>query len=278
MSTVSNLFNGVLKKAKKAFENKYERVGVSWLQARRLKNLPEKGHFTISLFNKPIQFVNRIELINTIEEIFIKESYKTTFDTDQPFIIDCGANIGLSIIYFKKLYPSAKIVAFEPDSTNFNLLSANLKSLDVLKNVEIKKQAVWKENTTLSFISDGSMTSRIDNPDHSESIDTDGRTTIDAVRLRDLLTTKVDLLKMDIEGAEYEVLIDIEDKLHLIDQLFFEYHGLFDENHKLEELLQLLSRNKFRYYIESGPIYQTPFYRPERNGIFDIQLNIYAFR
>ena len=67
----------------------------------------------------------------------------------KPFIIDCGANIGLSVIYLKNLYPDAEIVAFEPDEQNFQLLQKNIASFG-FKNVEARKEAVWTENTMAS--------------------------------------------------------------------------------------------------------------------------------
>ena len=60
-------------------------------------------------------------------EVFMKEDYKVKLDREDPNIIDCGSNIGMSILYFKKEYPNAKIWGFEPLPENYNILEENIK-------------------------------------------------------------------------------------------------------------------------------------------------------
>ncbi len=268
---LTNLFKGAIKKGVAATQNKYKKIGLSWLQARRLKNLPESSSHSIPLYDGSIQFYHRYELLHSIDEIFFKEIYKTDFDNSAPLIYDCGANIGLSVIYLKKHYPSARIVAFEPDEYNYKLLSENIQSMR-LSGVELRKQAVWVQNTRLNFQQEGTMSSRVNASNHS------GEANVEAIRLKELLQHRIDLLKMDIEGAEYQVIKDIEDKLYLIDRIFLEYHGSFEENYKLEELLHLLTKHQFFYYItEANQVYPTPFYR-QGSFMYDVQLNIYCFK
>ena len=276
MSFTSNIVSGIFKKTKKAFKNKYRKIGLTWIQVRRLKNLPEKGRHKFQFLDGMIHFINRYEFLKSVDEIFIKEIYKTSFDSPNPLILDCGANIGLSVLYFKKLSPGSTIIAFEPDETNYNLLRSNIASMK-LSNVDIRKEAVWIEDTTLQFIEEGTMCSRIESPLKVAENKNGPTKSIKAVRLKSLLTDKIDFLKIDIEGAEYEVLLDIQDKLHMVEQLFIEYHGLFEENAKLETMLSILTKNHFKYYLESVPVYDTPFSR-KKNGLFDVQQNIYAFR
>ena len=64
-------------------------------------------------------------------------------------------------------------------------------------------------------------------------------------RLCDLLDVKIDLLKIDIEGAEYEVIKDCESNLKNVEKLFIEYHGNYDEMHKLNSILNTLLANNF---------------------------------
>jgi FkbM family methyltransferase len=276
MSIGINIIKGAFKKTKQAFTNKYNQLGINWLQVRKLKNLPDKGFFETPFLNGNIKFNNRLEFLKCLEEIFLKEIYKTRFKTETPFILDCGANIGLSVLYFKTINPHAKIIAFEPDEINYNLLTSNITSMN-LKDIEVKKEAVWKENTTIQFIEEGNVSSRIETGKSSNAAASIAKKKVKATRLRDYLITKVDFLKIDIEGAEYEVVNDIQDKLFLVDNLFIEYHGLFEENYKLESILEILSKNNFKYYLESIPVYETPFDR-DKKSIFDIQQNIYAFR
>ena len=94
------------------------------------------------------------------------------------------------------------------------------------------------------------------------------------------LQKQVDFLKIDIEGAEYEVLKDIEPQLQNVQNLFIEYHGTYEQNKELVEMLTILETNGFSFYIkEATSIYDHPFSkqkRPVHN--FDVQLNIFCIR
>ncbi len=90
---------------------------------------------------------------------------------------------------------------------------------------------------------------------------------------------EIDFLKIDIEGAEHAVLRDCADNLTNVRNLFVEYHGIYSEMFKLNEILDILVRNNFKYYIKEGsPVYAKPFWERERKGDYDIILNIFAFR
>ena len=133
-----------------------------------------------------------------------------------------------------------------------------------------------KPSKTLATEREINMASKIDesnNTVHSENQKTK------SVRLKDLLTEKVDFLKIDIEGAEYEVLIDCESKLSFVENLFIEYHGNYNEMYKLNKILNILIENNFKYYIkEAGVTFEHPFYDRENIYDFDTQLNIFAFK
>lgn len=66
---------------------------------------------------------NEEETRRIIEEVFDDEEYRFSSQKDTPFIIDCGSHIGLSIMYFKKLFPEAEVLGFEPNPEDF--VSAN---------------------------------------------------------------------------------------------------------------------------------------------------------
>ena len=267
----TNLINGVYKKSKKIFYNPFEKVGFSWFKIRVLKNLPNHQLHTIELLNKPISFQSRDEFLHSLDEIFVEEIYKQQLKPN-PYIIDCGANIGLSVIYMKQLYPAASIVAFEPDDINFNLLQKNIQGFE-LKDVELRKEAVWIENTHLQFVSEGSLMSRI-----GEQGKGDHTIEVKACRLKDLLNKEIDFLKIDIEGAEYKVLKDIAEHLHFVKNLFLEYHGTFEQNQELNEILQIITNSGFTYYMKSAiDKHPTPFVR-KQSPDYDIQLNIFGFR
>lgn len=67
------------------------------------------------------------EFSEMYEEIFINHAYYFEADHAEPNIIDCGANIGLATLYFKKLYPRSKMICFEPNPIPFEILQKNIK-------------------------------------------------------------------------------------------------------------------------------------------------------
>ena len=270
-SFINNILKGVGKKLGKAFYNPYRKIQLSWTQVRVLKNLPDYGNNSISLFHHKIFFHGRNEFLHGLNEIFIDEIYKIELSPNSR-IIDGGAHIGLSVIYLKRICPTSFITAFEPDDQNFNLLKQNVQSFQ-LQNVDIRKEAVWVANTELNFSNEGNMASKIEIDNSREGIK------VKAIRLNEIINDKVHLLKLDIEGAEYDVMKDIENKLSFVDNIFLEYHGKFYQSNELIELLQILKRNQFTFYIkEAQPSYPTPFYREDANPDYDIQLNIFCFR
>ncbi len=271
-SFVVNLLRGAQKRIQKTFHNPYKQFGITKAGITALKHLPKKDIYHWNFLSKQIAFYDKEEFIHSLKEIFADEIYKIQLP-DNALIIDCGANMGMSVIYFKRLNPNVRIIAYEPDEKNFLLLAENVKSFD-LKNIELKKEAVWIEDTFISFSNEGTMSSKIvDKPETASS------TKIKAARLKDSISEKTVLLKLDIEGAEYSVIKDIQEKLFLIENIFLEYHGTFEQNNQLAEILTILTNNNFKYYIkEADNVYSHPFFDHKRHGNYDVQLNIFCFK
>jgi FkbM family methyltransferase len=270
---LSNIFRGIRYRIGKSISDKNRKAGLNWFRIKKLKHLPYNSPHTYNLSGSKIEFNNGPELLHSLQEIFVDDIYKIHFNTSSPYIIDCGANIGLSVIYLKTQYPQARIIAFEPDPVNFKFLEKNIRS-SKFTDVELRNEAIWKDNSTLEFVSDGTLGSKlVADADNSNIIK------VKATRLKDLLDQKVDFLKMDIEGAEYEVLKDCGKSLKNIDHLFIEFHGFFTKMYELTDILQLVQSNGFSYYIkEASNVYPTPFERQGQQRPYDIQQNIFCFR
>jgi FkbM family methyltransferase len=268
-SLLKNSWLGLTKKINSLFKNPFAAVNINWFKLKVYKHLPSGKLRRHKLFGKYIYFLSPSELLHGLKEIFIDEIYRQKLP-DDAMILDCGANIGLSVIYLKTKFPDAEIHAFEPDSRNYELLEKNVKSFG-FNNVYLHKEAVWKEKTILNFSGEASMSSRIDKDEQSG-------TQVNAIRLRDYLVKPVHFLKMDIEGAEYEVICDIADKLKLIEHLFIEYHGVFNQHKELTAIFDILSANGFSYYIkEAAPVYIHPLEQVKNPELpFDVQLNIFC--
>ena len=144
-----------------------------------------------------------------------------TSATRSPRILDCGANVGLASLFFHRAYPDARITAFEADPALFAMLDANVKA-NGAGTVEARHAALWTSTGTLTFRCEGSDSGMIDSLPGA----VDGAATIvPSLRLRDLLEAEpVDLLKLDIEGAEDVVLADCEPVLHRVKAMVMDLH------------------------------------------------------
>lgn len=209
------------------------------------------------------------------KEIFEEEIYKFITQNPEPYIIDGGANIGLASIYFKKLYPTAKIVAFEPDPNIYKILVNNIKEFN-FNNVELVKKGLWNCETKLKFFSEGADAGLITNLDMSRSSSLD----IETISLKAYLNQPVDFLKLDIEGAETIVLSDIEDDLDKVDRIFVEYHSFVNQPQTLNEIIEILRRANFRVYmsVPGNNSIRSPFMGLTPYNNMDFQLNIFGFK
>lgn len=208
-----------------------------------------------------------------IKDYFGDNKMKFITSNHEPVIIDCGANVGVSVIYFKTLFPHAKIEAFEPDPQIASYFRKNL-SYNNIHDVVFHEKAIWKNNDGISFGVEGA-------DGGSVFLDSDKKIQIPSIRLKEILQnyTSIDLLKLDIEGAELEVLKDSRDELHKVKNLFVEYHSWQNNKQELDVLLKILTDNGFRYLITSiGAQAAQPFIKVDAYNGMDVQLNIYAFK
>jgi FkbM family methyltransferase len=208
------------------------------------------------------------------QEIFADEFYYFQTSRERPLILDCGANIGMSVLYFKELYPQARIIAFEAEAGIAALLRQNLQNNDI-QNVLVVDKAVWVDEQGVLFGSEAADSSSI----YSES---DSKKRVPSVRLRDYLTAeeRIDFLKIDIEGAEIEVLEDCRDALGHVQNLFVEFHSYIDHPQSLASVIKIFEENGFRYYVDTNQHRKRPFtnHRYRGNDVMDLQLNIFGYR
>jgi FkbM family methyltransferase len=142
---------------------------------------------------------------------------------DVRLIIDCGANIGLSAYYLLHCYPSARLIAIEPDPENCALCRQNLASFG--SQAMVMQAAVWPENRQLRI----APASRASGPwslevEPWDTGDVAGLTIPEILRRADE-TGPIDLLKMDIEGAETAIFASSPGWLNTTRNIAIELHG-----------------------------------------------------
>ncbi|WP_181881509.1 FkbM family methyltransferase [Helicobacter sp. MIT 99-5507] len=238
---------------------------ISWGGAARYKE-KKNIKFRDLIFDIP----DSLSFIYQIKEIFGDEIYKFKSKNKEPLIIDCGANVGVSVLYFKKLYENCKIYAFEADKKIFQYLEQNIKNNNA-NNIELHNKAIWIDDNGIYFASDGADGGHIE-------LDSKNTQKIDSVALKNILLkhSYIDFLKIDIEGAENEVLLDCKDSLNNIQNIFIEYHQRHDKPQNLGEIINILDKANFRIYLENITKYKSPFLIESKTCEFELQINIFG--
>ena len=252
----------------KLVDNIKRALGVSFFDTDyELCRISKLGRFKsgeTNLIHPNFRFVDSESFINQFIEIFRNNILSFKTEKANPLILDCGSNVGVSVCYFKRILPSSKVIAFEPDLEIFSVLKQNTRFFDP-SEVEIHNKAVWIEEKKLSFQPDGADGGRLLNQ---------GTQSVNAVRLSDYLQTKVSMLKIDIEGAERFVLPSIAKNLKNVEHLFLELHVEEKEPELLEQTCLLLREQGFRYKIDT--VGSVNFQCFKERGTYSMQMNIYA--
>jgi FkbM family methyltransferase len=206
---------------------------------RQLAGVPRHRRGPITIFGKPTTYVDAHTFFTMYEDAFVTKANDFVCDSGEPVILDCGANIGLTVLRYKQLYPRATIKAFEPDPAICECLRANVASWG-LTDVEVVQAAVWIHNDGIHFDADGSTGGSI----------RDGKGTfVPSVRLKDLIDRPVDFLKLDIEGAESAVIPDCGDLFSNVDAMIIEWHMRAGQPRTLGRSLEVLAEAGHRYFV-----------------------------
>jgi FkbM family methyltransferase len=153
----------------------------------------------------------------TLWQVLVLAEYDWEFAKSPKVIVDAGANIGITSVFYANKYPGAIIIAIEPDSSNYEMLKKNTRPYS---NVFPVRGALWKENRQVVLIDPGlghygfQTVAEPELRTQSRRDDVLG-ITVDKLMLN-FSITHIDLLKLDIEGSEKEV---FEDCLNWIDKV-----------------------------------------------------------
>ncbi|MBN2143598.1 MAG: FkbM family methyltransferase, partial [Candidatus Aureabacteria bacterium] len=138
---------------------------------------------------------------------------------------------------------------------------------------EYHQKAVWKENGISHFDTEGGGSGRLIKHDDKKQL-----INVPTIRLADFLKEKIDFLKIDIGGAETEVIQDCYDNLHNVAYLFVEYHSHHKEKQSLHEILTLLNKAGFRYHVKEVVTVPYHFLKRPLQDEMELQLNIFALK
>jgi FkbM family methyltransferase len=168
------------------------------------------------------------------EEVFMQGEYALQQALDPKLILDVGANVGFASVWFANKYPGAKIIAVEPDPSNLTVLRKNVQPYP---NVSVVEGAVWWESTTLSLDDQGDKSGIQVRP---------GGGGVRALTVPELAgSAKIDILKLDVEGAEKELFEHDPAWLADVGVLMIELHDRFKPGCS-KALYSALIRHDFR--------------------------------
>lgn len=196
--------------------------------------------------------------LSVFEEIFVDRDYRILDEVirkAKSCVLDLGAHVGLFSLYARGIGCDVPIFAFEPEESNFQILKENLKMNNV-KDVVAKNLAVGGKSGKRRFYLS------LDSHNHSlvEVGENLQEREVSVVTLQDVFErylgrdgiNKCDLVKMDIEGAEFETLMSYFDCFVYRPQGFYiEYHEYSDEM-KAEKLKGLFEKHGFRVQMSSS--------------------------
>ena len=241
-----------------------------WVLTKLLKRKVTRERF----LGYNVRFFEYSSFVSEFSGFFITQIYQFKSDKPNPVIIDCGSHIGMSILFFKSLYPESEILGFEADEKTFEVLKHNVESNNLSK-VSLFRTAVWNEDGSVKFHSftPGNVGSSVFERPHKVTDET-VEITVPSTRLSSFLNRPIDFLKLNIEGSECEVLNEISPKLGLVRRMFVDFN--FDsagDGVRLRTILENLERSGFRYFLSGNDLGPRALLKEQ-----PYHVHIYAYR
>jgi len=203
------------------------------------------------LSNFTISYLNSEEFHHVKREVWTEHCYYTELENPAPTIIDVGAHIGLTTLYFAKHFPTAKIISLEPNPITFKILEENVwqnrleervTCLQKAVSVQLGKQQFWTNPKTTDWqLNAGLNSTTWTNQPLPNSVQ------VETITLSSLLHQPIDLLKIDVEGNELQLIQEAQEQLLNVRQIFIEFHPR--DGNQLTELLELLQKHGFTYTL-----------------------------
>jgi FkbM family methyltransferase len=195
------------------------------VQRARNRWLPRDGIWVRSRHARhPLWCRHGTSDVDVFGQIFVHREYRCLDHlTDASFVVDCGANVGFSAAYFLTRFPRAEVLGVEPDPGNFAAMERNLRPYGA--RARALRKAVWSSTTGLVLTEAPFGDSREWAVSVREAHPGE-RPSVEAVDIASLIgDRRVDVLKIDVEGAEREIFAGDCPWLEQVDNIVIELHG-----------------------------------------------------
>jgi FkbM family methyltransferase len=237
------------------------------INSKRLNHFQKRHLIIAAPHTKPVRYnivagKDKINLylrtytgdIRMFYEVLLEKIYAlpVSFLPPNAVIIDAGANIGIAALYFATTYPEASIFCIEPAQGNISLLKKNLQKQIAVNKVRILQAALYAEDGMVNLDESGWA--------YNARLSQAGNTSVAAVSITTFMKNnglqEIDLLKMDIEGAEATVFSGDLAWLAGVHAILIEIHSA----QLVTELQSLLTAAGFYWYhwpteADQGAIY-----------------------
>jgi FkbM family methyltransferase len=213
------------------------KLGLGVLSGRKLQKLNIAG-LPHPLFVRPLGSDRHV-----LEQVFHRREGVIRCSNHTPVIIDAGANVGYMSLALWMANPNARILAIEPEPKNFGLLKQNCQHYP---NIELIQAAIWNRETTLRLQNPSAASWAFSFAEGTGPASIEVPTVTPAMLLERLgSNARIDLFKIDIEGAERELFqADDLSWLDRVDIIAVETHERFTPGSKKAVLDAIAPRAK----------------------------------
>jgi len=206
----------------------------AWRHADALtREVPRFTPGSIRMLDYDLRYLDLLSFCPQWHDIFVDGALEFRADSPAPRILDCGGNVGLASLLFKRRYPAARITAYEADPSLFEVLKDNL-ARNGAADVETVQAALWTSNGQVTFRAEGSdsgMIGTLPGAVSGKSLD------VPSLRLRDVI-------------AEDIVLADCEPVLDRIGAIVMDLHEFDPADRQTPRVLERLTRAGFTYAVD----------------------------
>ena len=161
---------------------------------------------------------------SVLRQVLIEKHYEFDLPSSPRVIIDAGSNIGLAAVFFANKFPTATIIALEPEESNFRILERNVAPYPQVKPLMV---ALWSDNRPITLVDPGMGSHGFQTTASAQPSPASTRV-VDAITIETLMArtgiSAIDLLKIDIEGAEKEVFESSADWMPKVGAVMVELH------------------------------------------------------
>ena len=224
-----------------------------------------------ALFGRIFEFMDAQGYLRSYDECFEKQLFRFRITSSNPFIVDARADVGLSVIYFKCLYPDCRVVALEADPAIFAILERNCRAYE-LTDVQLVCASLWEGKeacpSTRTVLSDSSENA--------------WETILDSAQgfvLGAVLNQPVDLLKVSLEGADVARMQEVAPLLKNVANIAIDYRSRIGDAQNLHLLAGLLHDADFRILAQTpDAIERQPLFVRLGDNRFDTHIRFMGYR